>query len=54
MARKLPQIEGREVLLWDTAIEEPCFALPLRASGMPGESAWLQPEQARLYRKSLQ
>jgi hypothetical protein len=24
------KIEGREVLLWDTAIEEPCFAVSLR------------------------
>ena len=32
--RKWPEnclkIDDREVLLWDTAIEEPCFALPLR------------------------
>ncbi len=32
--RKWPEnclkIEGREVLLWDTAIEEPCFAISLR------------------------
>ena len=32
--RKWPEnslkIEGREVLLWDVAMEEPCFALPLR------------------------
>ena len=41
--RKWPEnclkIEEREVLLWDTAIEEPCFAISLR-SWMPGESAW--------------
>jgi hypothetical protein len=55
--RKWPEnclkIDGREVLLWDTAIEEPCFALPLRFW-----HAWRErlarPEQRRLYRKSLQ
>jgi hypothetical protein len=55
--RKWPEnclkIEGREVLLWDTAIEEPCFALPLRFW-----HAWRErlarPDQRRLYRKSLQ
>jgi hypothetical protein len=54
--RKWPEnclkIEGREVLLWDTAIEEPCFALPLRFW-----HAWRErlarPDQRRLYRKSL-
>jgi hypothetical protein len=54
--RKWPEnclkIEGREVLLWDAAIEEPCFALPLRFW-----HAWRErlarPEQRRLYRKSL-
>ena len=55
--RKWPEnclkIDGREVLLWDTAIEEPCFALPLRFW-----HAWRErlarPDQRRLYRKSLQ
>jgi hypothetical protein len=55
--RKWPEnclkIEGREVLLWEVAIEEPCFALPLRFW-----HAWRErlarPEQRRLYRKSLQ
>ena len=55
--RKWPEnclkVEGREVLLWDAAIEEPCFALPLRFW-----HAWRQrltrPDQRRLYRKSLQ
>ena len=54
--RKWPEnsltIEGREVLLWDVAIEEPCFALPLRFW-----HAWRErlarPDQRRLYRKSL-
>ena len=47
------KIDGREVLLWDTAIEEPCFAISLRFW-----HAWRErlakPEQRRLYRKSLQ
>jgi hypothetical protein len=55
--RKWPEnslkIEDREVLLWNTAIEEPCFALPLRFW-----HAWRErlarPDQRRLYRKSLQ
>jgi hypothetical protein len=54
--RKWPEnclkIEGREVLLWDTAVKEPCFALPLRFW-----HAWRErlarPDQRRLYRKSL-
>jgi hypothetical protein len=54
--RKWPEnclkIEEREVLLWDTAIEEPCFAISLRFW-----QAWRErlarPEQRRLYRKSL-
>ena len=54
--RKWPEnclkIEGREVLLWDAAIEEPCFALSLRFW-----HAWRErlarPDQRRLYRKSL-
>jgi hypothetical protein len=55
--RKWPEnclkIEGHEVLLWEVAIKEPCFALPLRFW-----HAWRErlarPEQRRLYRKSLQ
>jgi hypothetical protein len=55
--RKWPEnrlkVEGREVLLWDTAIEEPCFAISLRFW-----HAWRErlarPDQRRLYRKSLQ
>ena len=55
--RKWPEnclkIEGREVLLWDAAIEEPCFAVSLRFW-----HAWRErlarPDQRRLYRKSLQ
>ena len=55
--RKRPEnslkIEGREVLLWDEAIEEPCFAASLRFW-----QAWRErlarPDQRRLYRKSLQ
>ena len=55
--RKWPEnclkVEGRDVLLWDAAIEEPCFALPLRFW-----HAWRErlarPDQRRLYRKSLQ
>jgi hypothetical protein len=54
--RKWPEdslkIEGREVLLWDAAIEEPCFAVSLRFW-----HAWRErltrPDQRRLYRKSL-
>ena len=54
--RKWPEnclkIEGLEVLLWDTAIEEPCFAVSLRFW-----HAWRErlarPDQRRLYRKSL-
>ena len=55
--RKWPEnclkIEGHEVLLWDTAIEEPCFAVSWRFW-----HAWRErlarPEQRRLYRKSPQ
>jgi hypothetical protein len=55
--RKWPEnclkVEGREVLLWDAAIEEPCFAISLRFW-----YAWRErlarPDQRRLYRKSLQ
>jgi hypothetical protein len=55
--RKWPKnclkIDGREVLLWDAPIQEPCFALPLRFW-----HAWRErlarPDQRRLYRKSLQ
>jgi hypothetical protein len=47
------KVEGREVLLWDAAIQEPCFALPLRFW-----HAWRErlgrPDQRQLYRKSLQ
>ena len=54
--RKWPQgclkITETEVLLWDVAIEEPCFALSLRFW-----HAWRErlarPDQRRLYRKSL-
>jgi hypothetical protein len=54
--RKWPEnclkIEGREVLLWNAAIEEPCFAVSLRFW-----HAWRErlarPDQRRLYRKSL-
>ena len=55
--RKWPEnclkIEGREVLLWDAAIEEPCFALPLRFWHTWRERL-ARPDQRRLYRKSLQ
>ena len=55
--RKWPEnslkIEGHEVLLWDAAIEEPCFAVSLRFW-----HAWRErlarPDQRRLYRKTLQ
>jgi hypothetical protein len=55
--RKWPEnclkIDGHEVLLWETAIEEPCFAISLRFW-----QAWRErlarPDQRRLYRKSLQ
>jgi hypothetical protein len=55
--RKWPEnclkVEGHEVLLWDRAIEEPCFALSLHFW-----HAWRErlarPDQRRLYRKSLQ
>ena len=54
--RKWPEnslkIEGHEVLLWDLAIEEPCFAVSLRFW-----HAWRErlarPDQRRLYRKSF-
>ena len=64
-ARRLPEkrlengqknslkIEGRELFLWEVAIEEPCFATSLRFW-----HAWRErlarPDQRRLYRKSLQ
>ena len=52
MARKLPQIDDREVILWDGAIEEP-IAVSLRFW-----HAWRErlarPDQRRLYRKALQ
>ena len=55
--RKWPEnclkIDGREVILWDAAIEEPCFTVSLRFW-----HAWRErltrPDQRRLYRKSLQ
>jgi hypothetical protein len=55
--RKWPEncltVEGREVLLWNAAIREPCFAISLRFW-----HAWRErlarPDQRRLYRKSLQ
>jgi hypothetical protein len=54
--RKWPEsclkIEGREVLLWDTAIEEPCFAVSLRFWHVWRERL-ARPDQRRLYRKSL-
>jgi hypothetical protein len=54
--RKWPEnclkITEGEVLLWEMAIKEPCFALPLRFW-----HAWRErlarPDQRRLYRKSL-
>jgi hypothetical protein len=54
--RKWPEdclkITENEVLLWDAAIEEPCFAISLRFW-----HAWRErlarPDQRRLYRKSL-
>jgi hypothetical protein len=54
--RKWPEnsltIKDREALLWDVAIEEPCFAISLRFW-----HAWRQrlarPDQRRLYRKSF-
>ena len=54
--RKWPEnclkISETEVLLWDAAIQEPCFALSLRFW-----HAWRErlarPDQRRLYRKSL-
>jgi hypothetical protein len=55
--RKWPEnclaIEGREVLLWDAAIDEPCFTLPLRFWHSWRERL-ARPDQWRLYRKSLQ
>ena len=47
------KIDGREVLLWNTAIEEPCFAFSLRYWHTWRERL-ARPEQRRLYRKSLQ
>jgi hypothetical protein len=55
--RKWPEsclkIEGREVLLWDAAIKEPCFAVSLRFWHTWRERL-ARPDQRRLYRKSLQ
>ena len=46
------KIDDREVLLWDTAIEEPCFGISLRFW-----HAWRErlarSEQRRLYRRGL-
>jgi hypothetical protein len=54
--RKWPEnclkIEGREVLLWDTTIEEPCFAMSLRFWHSWRERL-ARPDQRRLYRKSI-
>ena len=41
------------MLLWDAAIEEPCFAVSLRFWHAWGERL-ARPDQRRLYRKSLQ
>jgi len=45
-------ITGTQVLLWQTPIEEPCFALALRFWHVWRERL-ARPEQRRLYRKSL-
>ena len=54
--RKWPEnclkIEGREVLLWDTPIEEPCFNVSLRFWHSWRERL-ARPDQRRLYRKSF-
>ena len=54
--RKWPEnclkIEGREVLLWDTAVQEPCFNVCLRFWHTWRERL-ARPDQRRLYRKSL-
>ena len=54
--RKWPQnclkITETEVLLWDVAIQEPCFALALRFWHVWRERL-ARPDQRRLYRKSL-
>jgi hypothetical protein len=49
---KCLKIEGHEVLLWDSAIEEPCFAVALRFWHVWRERL-ARPDQRRLYRKSL-
>src|SRR3984893_13901124 len=55
--RKWPQncltIAETEVVLWDVAIQEPCFALALRFWHVWRERL-ARPDQRRLYRKSLQ
>jgi hypothetical protein len=52
MAESCLKVEGREVLLWDAVIEEPCFTLSLHHW-----HAWrerlVRPDQRRLYHKSL-
>ena len=40
------------MLLWDTAIEEPCFAVSLRF-WLAWRERLARPDQRRLYRKSL-
>jgi hypothetical protein len=54
--RKWPEnclkIEGHKVLLWEAAIEEPCFAVALRFWQVWRERL-ARPDQRRLYRKSL-
>jgi hypothetical protein len=54
--RKWPKIcltiSETEVLLWDVAIQEPCFALALRFWHVWRERL-ARPDQRRLYRKSL-
>ena len=54
--RKWPQnclkITETEVLLWEVAIQEPCFALALRFWHVWRERL-ARPDQRRLYRKSL-
>jgi len=55
--RKWPEsclkITESEVLLWDVAIKEPCFAISLRFWHTWRERL-ARPDQRRLYRKSLQ
>jgi hypothetical protein len=55
--RKWPKnclrITENKVLLWDEAIEEPCFAFSLRF-WLSWRERLARPDQRRLYRKSLQ